>query len=70
MKKLIETLISYGILLREISDLLLLSVNPETKVMQFSKQELGIIAKNIRKMHEKIKKLENEQYERDRNLYN
>ncbi len=59
MRKLIETLINYGYLSREIKDLLIIAFYPETKTMKFENEEIGIIARRIYDMHEKIKMLEN-----------
>ena len=48
MRKLIETLIRYGYLKREIQELVILSCKPETTVYKFSNNEFSVIAKNIR----------------------
>ena len=59
MIKLIKTLIDYGYLLREITELVFIVFYPETKTPKFSNQELSIIAKKIKEMNDKIKELEN-----------
>lgn len=58
MKKLVETLIDYGYLQREIGELMVYSEKENAVALEFSRSELSIIAKNIDTLRKKIKELE------------
>ena len=59
-EKLVTSLIDYGYLQREIGELMVYSGNENTAVLEFSRSELSIIAKNIDALRKRIKELENE----------
>ena len=59
-EKLVTSLIDYGYLQREIGELMVYSENENTAVLEFSRSELSIIAKNIDALRKRIKELENE----------
>ena len=59
-EKLVTSLIDYGYLQREIGELMVYSENENAAVLEFSRSELSIIAKNIDALRKKIKELENE----------
>ncbi len=58
MKKLVETLIDYGYLQREIGELMVYSEKENAVALEFSHSELSIIAKNIDSLRKRIKELE------------
>jgi len=59
-EKLVTSLIDYGYLQREIGELMVYSENENAVMLEFSRSELSIIAKNIDALRKKIKELENE----------
>lgn len=59
-EKLVASLIDYGYLQREIGELMVYSENENAAVLEFSRSELSIIAKNIDALRKIIKELENE----------
>ena len=59
-EKLVASLIDYGYLQREIGELMVYSENENASVLEFSRIELSIIAKNIDALRKKIKELEYE----------
>ena len=59
-EKLVTSLIDYGYLQREIGELMVYSESENAAILEFSRSELSIIAKNIDALRKKIKELENE----------
>jgi polyhydroxyalkanoate synthesis regulator phasin len=59
-EKLVTSLIDYGYLQREISELMIYSEDENAAMLEFSRSELSIIAKNIDALRKRIKELENE----------
>lgn len=59
-EKLVASLIDYGYLQREIGELMVFSETENAAILEFSRSELSIIAKNIDALRKRIKELENE----------
>ena len=59
-EKLVTSLIDYGYLQREIGELMIYSEDENAAMLEFSRSELSIIAKNIDALRKRIKELENE----------
>ena len=59
-EKLVTSLIDYGYLQREIGKLMIYSEDENAAMLEFSRSELSIIAKNIDALRKRIKELENE----------
>ena len=59
-EKLVTSLIDYGYLQREIGELMVFSETENAAILEFSRSELSIIAKNIDALRKRIKELENE----------
>jgi phage host-nuclease inhibitor protein Gam len=59
-EKLVTSLIDYGYLQREIGELMIYSEDENAAILEFSRSELSIIAKNIDALRKRIKELENE----------
>jgi phage host-nuclease inhibitor protein Gam len=57
-EKLVTSLIDYGYLQREIGELMIYSEDENAAMLEFSRSELSIIAKNIDALRKRIKELE------------